>query len=264
QMRGEAVDARADVFGFCVALHEGLYGERPFTGDSLAELESAILRGELRKPRRTNGAPAWAVRTIARGINAAPDKRIESMEKVIARLEKDRRNAWMRPAIGAASLLAALAIAWVVSAPMRRERVEIGSVTQKQSGEKSRDLLLRAKIQLHRRNEADSQAAIRLLEQAVSLDPDFALAQAELGYAYSQHVAWFAPDDKVALERAEIAVAKALRLNPDLPEAHRAVAGLVEWAIPPRYAHDRAVREVKRALELNPNYAEAHQMLGSI
>jgi len=264
QMRGEAVDARADVFSFCVALHEGLYGERPFAGDSLAELESAILRGELRKPRRTNGAPAWIFRTIVRGINAAADKRIESMDKVIAALEKDRRNVWMRPAIGAASLLAVLAIAWIVSAPMRRQRVETGSATQARSGGESRDLLLRARIQLHRRNEADTKAGIRLLEQAVSIDPDFAVAQAELAHAYSQYVAWFAPDDKVALERAEIAVAKALRLNPDLPEAHRAVAGLVEWAIPPRYAHDRAVRELKRALELNPSYADAHQMLGSI
>jgi serine/threonine protein kinase len=264
QMRGEAVDARADVFSYCVALHEGLYGERPFAGDSLAELESAILRGELRKPRRTNGTPAWVFRTIVRGIDAAPDKRIESMEQVIALLEKDRRNAWIGPAIGAASLLSVLAIAWMVSAPMRRERVENGSATQAQSRGESRELLLRARIQLHRRNEADTKAAIRLLEQAVSIDPGFAVAHAELAYAYSQYVAWFAPDDKVALERAEIAVAKALRLNPELPEAHRAAAALVEWATPPRYAHDRAVREVKRALELNPNYAEAHRMLGNI
>src|SRR5205085_10655638 len=115
----------------------------------------------------------------------------------------------------------------------------------------SRELLVRAKIQLRRRNEADTSAAIRLLEQAVSIDPDFALAQAELAFAYSQHVSWFAPEDKVALRRSEVAVTKALRLHSDLPEAHHAVAGLVEWALPPRYVHDRAVQELKKALQLN-------------
>ena len=267
QMRGEPVDARADVFSYCIALHEGLYGERPFAGDSLAELESAISSGELRKPAAANRAPAWIRRTIARGLDAAPDRRFQSMESVIAALEKNRGPAWRRPAIGAALLLALSAAAWTIGSP-RRPRAEARATTQAQSvqgsSSESRDLLLRAQVQVRRRNEADTQAAIRLLERAVSLDPDFAAAQAELAWAYSQYVAWFAPDDKAALERAELAVAKALRLNPDLAEAHHAAAALVEWAIPPRYAHDRALRELKRALELNPNYAQAHQMLGTV
>jgi serine/threonine protein kinase len=269
QMRGDAVDARADVFSYCVALHEGLYGERPFAGDSLADLNSAILRGEVRKPRRANGAPARIWRAIVRGLNAAPDSRFQSMEGVIAALERDRPGRWLWGAVGVAALSALVAIAWKVHAPMPRPALATKSVAQQpqtvQDGHsESRDLVLRAKVLLHRRNEADTKGAIRLLEQAASADPDFALAQAQLSFAYSQYVSWFAPEDKAALERSEVAVAKAPRLNPDLPEAHHAVAGLVEWALPPRYTHDRAVRELKRALELDPNYGEGHRMLGNI
>ena len=77
-------------------------------------------------------------------------------------------------------------------------------------------------------------------------------------------MAWYAPDDPVALERAEVAEAKALQLNRDLPEAHLAAASLLAWTTPPRFAYERAVREIKRAPALNPNYGQAHQMLGNI
>ena len=265
QMRGEPVDARADVFSYCVALYEGLYGERPFAGDSLAELESAIAREELRKPRRTNGAPAWVHRLLVRGVRAQPGDRFQSLDPIVAALEKHRSGAWLRRGIGAAVTVALVVAGWAAASRVDLpRRLRAPDTLQTAKAAEGHELYLRARIQLRRRNEADTAAAVRLLEQAVALAPDSAIVQAELAFAYSQHVAWFAPDDKVALERAELAQAKALRLNPDLPEVHYAAAGLVEWAIPPRYAHDRAVRELKRALELDPGYAPAHQMLGNI
>ena len=44
QLRGEPVDARADLFSFGVLVYELTSGKRPFTGVSHAELSSAILR----------------------------------------------------------------------------------------------------------------------------------------------------------------------------------------------------------------------------
>lgn len=41
QHRGEATDARSDMFAFSVALYEALYGEHPFLGEALAELSQS-------------------------------------------------------------------------------------------------------------------------------------------------------------------------------------------------------------------------------
>src|SRR5262249_21119239 len=48
QHSGQATDARADQFSFCVALYEGLYGERPFGGESTGQLATAVARHEVR------------------------------------------------------------------------------------------------------------------------------------------------------------------------------------------------------------------------
>ncbi len=42
QIRGEAVDARADQFAFCVALYEALWGVSPFPAETAAERRLAL------------------------------------------------------------------------------------------------------------------------------------------------------------------------------------------------------------------------------
>ncbi len=51
QIEGKPADARADLFSFCVALYEGLYGARPFGGETLQELRVEIAAGRVRPPR---------------------------------------------------------------------------------------------------------------------------------------------------------------------------------------------------------------------
>src|SRR2546422_121991 len=125
------------------------------------------------------------------------------------------------------------------------------------------DSYLRGKIRLRRENRADDSVAITLLERAVALDPDFAVAQAELGHAYVLRVILFAPSDTALIERAWMATEKALRLDPDLAEAHFTRASVLS-NLSGRFAPEPAIQEDRRALELNPNLAQAHHGLGTI
>ena len=125
------------------------------------------------------------------------------------------------------------------------------------------DAYLRGKIWLRREDREDDSVAITLLQRAVALDPDFAVAQAELARAYVLRVEQFVPGDTVMVERAWVAAEKALRLDPDLAEAHFARASLLS-SVSGRLTPEPAVQEDRRALELNPNLAQAHHQLGTI
>ena len=269
QIRGEQVDSRADVFSYCVTLHEGMYGERPFAGNSLAELEAAISRGDVLEPRRGNRTPAWVRRTLVRGLRPAPADRLPSMNAVIGALERGRSMARVRAVAVAIGIAVVAAVGWQTAAPaIRRAGLHpLNAVAQPQEGPgiaatemqpvptsnpEAYELYLRAKFLLRRMTEQNNLAGIRLLEEAVALDPNFAAAHAEIAIAYSTRIGWYAADDANALERADVAQTKALRLNLNLPEAHFAAAQLLAWSMPPRYAYERAAREIKRALALNP------------
>ncbi len=86
---GRPVDARADQFSFCVALYEGLYGERPFPGREYAELRETILRGTIPEPPRASGVPKWLRKVVARGLALDPADRHANMESLLVALQRD-------------------------------------------------------------------------------------------------------------------------------------------------------------------------------
>src|SRR5262249_33688089 len=75
QLRGEAADARSDLFSFCISLYEALYGERPFPGDTVSTLRESIERGLLRKPPARARVPKWLRRALLRGLHPDPAAR---------------------------------------------------------------------------------------------------------------------------------------------------------------------------------------------
>ncbi|PYP40118.1 MAG: hypothetical protein DMD48_04580, partial [Gemmatimonadetes bacterium] len=126
------------------------------------------------------------------------------------------------------------------------------------------DLYLRANMLVNQRqNRENDSLAITLFERIVALDPSFAAAQAGLARAYALRVSEFAPADTAALHRAQLAAEKALRLDPNLAEAHQAQARLL-WGPSNHFFHERAIEEDRRALSLDPNMDRAHQHLGNI
>jgi eukaryotic-like serine/threonine-protein kinase len=90
------VDARSDQFSFCVAFYEGLYGIRPFEGDTLATLAYHVLRGEQRPPPAGRTVPRWLHRIVSRGLSVDPDDRHASMAELLAQLDVHpaRRRRW--------------------------------------------------------------------------------------------------------------------------------------------------------------------------
>jgi tetratricopeptide (TPR) repeat protein len=125
------------------------------------------------------------------------------------------------------------------------------------------DNYLRGKFYFARFTKADSERAIGLLEQAVSLDPGFAEAHAALALAYHYQFVFFEPEVKQWPEKIFVEVEKALALDPDLADAY-IVRGRVLWTHANHFQHKEAMREYRRALELNPNSDEALYQIGQI
>lgn len=103
QYSGEASDQRSDVFSFCVALFEGLYGCLPFAGASPGELIHAITSGQIRTPP-PGSVPGWLHRITIRGLAAAPEDRWPSMVPLLNALERDPVARWKR--VGAFAVVA--------------------------------------------------------------------------------------------------------------------------------------------------------------
>ena len=97
--------------------------------------------------------------------------------------------------------------------------------------------------------------AIRYYEEALKLDPDYALAYCGLAdnYAYMGSVVM---PEKEANEKVKEFAQKALQLDPELAEAHMSVA----LALVSAYDWRNGLKEFDRALELNPNLAFAYEL----
>ncbi|MFN0247874.1 MAG: protein kinase domain-containing protein, partial [Kofleriaceae bacterium] len=78
QLIGDPVDARADQFAFCVVAWEALFGERPFTGTSLATIAAAIALQKMTRPPR-HAIPQRVIEIVTRGLANDPGKRYPDM-----------------------------------------------------------------------------------------------------------------------------------------------------------------------------------------
>jgi tetratricopeptide (TPR) repeat protein len=128
------------------------------------------------------------------------------------------------------------------------------------------DTYLRAKVVIKSESQDEIENAIKLLKQALAIDPQFAPAWAALARAYNIKSFYFsAPEEqrKQLNEEAAVAVEKALSLDPNLAEGHYA-RGLILWTHANRFPHEAAIQSYRRALELDPNLDEAHHQLGVV
>ncbi|MDP1826337.1 MAG: tetratricopeptide repeat protein [Archangium sp.] len=93
QIAGLATDARTDQFSFCVALWEGLFGKRPFSGATLKQHAQEIAAGRLTPVPADTQVPDWVQDVLRRGLAANPADRWPEMDALIKALKpRARRN----------------------------------------------------------------------------------------------------------------------------------------------------------------------------
>jgi len=114
QFLGTPTDARSDQFSFCVALYEALYGERPFAGNTMFALTTAVVQGQVRDAPPSSKVPLWLRRVLLRGLRPQAQDRYASMQELIEALGKNPTSARRRAAIGVAAALVPLGLAFGV------------------------------------------------------------------------------------------------------------------------------------------------------
>jgi len=138
-----------------------------------------------------------------------------------------------------------------------RSGLVTGSVRSRSSFDpKAHDAYLRGKYALNKWTDDSMRRAIADFREAIAQDPGFALAYAALadGYIWLYSGVGLLPAT-AAIPQARWAAEKALELDPQLSDAHRALA-----LIAMNHDWDRvgAARELTRALELGPGSAMTH------
>ncbi|HEY6442772.1 MAG TPA: protein kinase [Candidatus Acidoferrales bacterium] len=118
------------------------------------------------------------------------------------------------------------------------------------------DLFLRGKRYARRQTRQDLEFALQMFENAVVLDPSFALAYAACANACAMFYCNYSRD-QLWVERAREASGKAVALRWDLPEVQVSQA----WVLYAAELHNEAVRMVKKAIERKRDCEGAYYML---
>jgi len=80
---GDVVDARSDLFAFCITLWEALAGSRPFGGATFTEHIQRVLGGQLQPFPRDAGVPLSVIQGLQRGLALDPAARWSSLEELL-------------------------------------------------------------------------------------------------------------------------------------------------------------------------------------
>ncbi len=118
------------------------------------------------------------------------------------------------------------------------------------------DLYLRGKRYARRQTRQDLEFALQMFENAVAMDPSFALAYAACANACAMFYCNYSRD-AIWVERARNASGKAVALRWDLPEVQVSQA----WVLYATELHDEAVRMVLKAIERKKDCEGAYYLL---
>jgi tetratricopeptide (TPR) repeat protein len=140
--------------------------------------------------------------------------------------------------------------------PVTTQIINTAPETQAAENEEARQLYTAGRYYSTRRTAEGLRQAIERFERAVEIDPQFAIAHAELADCYALLNWYVEPPPPGAWERAKESALNAVSADPDLAEAHASL-GFV------RLHYDRdwvdAERELRKAIQLKPGNQVAHR-----
>jgi TolB-like protein/Flp pilus assembly protein TadD len=122
-------------------------------------------------------------------------------------------------------------------------------------------LYLKGRYHLAKRTKDDILKGIDYFQQAIRLDPNFALAYARISDAYMSMPAYPYMAPREAYPQAKAAALRAVEIDPTLAEGHTFLGmtlSISDWN------WVEAEREFKRGIELDPNNAATHFRYGQI
>ncbi len=123
----------------------------------------------------------------------------------------------------------------------------------------SYQLYLKGRFYFDKRTKEDLLRSIESYEQAIRLDPNFALAYVGVADSYGVMSAYGYASPNDVIPKSKAAARRALQIDTDLAEAHAANAKVLaeyDWN------WSEAEREFKRSIEINPNVALTHYQYG--
>ena len=121
-------------------------------------------------------------------------------------------------------------------------------------------LYLKGRYFWNKRTGQNLSKAADYFNQAIAVDPKYALAYVGLADSYILMPLYGGGAPRDWYPKAKLAAEKALELNAGSAEAHTSMAQILcYYDIDP----GRAAKEFERAIQLNPNYSTAHQWYGS-
>lgn len=121
-------------------------------------------------------------------------------------------------------------------------------------------LYLKGRFHWSKRTGKDLQKSIEYYDQAIALDPNFALAYAGLSSSYVLLSGYAQSSPHESFPKAKENARKALELDESLAEAHTSLSYALfnyDWNF------DESEKQMKRAIELNPNYSTAYHWYGN-
>jgi serine/threonine protein kinase/cytochrome c-type biogenesis protein CcmH/NrfG len=235
QIQGTPVDPRTDIYALGAVMYEMITGAPCHEGRTLGEMLTAVVHKPAPEiPEALCSRPLALM--VRRALQKRPEHRFQDAGAMLAEI-------------------LALTQASLPADPIT------GPITPGPAHPRAEKFAQRAREALTGMTSSSS-LALELLEQALRLDPDYALAHALYAEACAAvfntgHV------DASWLDRAQGALDRAEALDPTLPDVRVARARLL-WTKTFNFPAETALRELRAALKVDPDHLGALRLWATI